>query len=331
MPTLPVFRFSNLQPVVRLLREAGAPVERMLRGAHLPCLGLEDHAVFVPTHLGLAFCERAARQEGIGDLGWQSGIQLDMASLSFARAALALAFDLRDGIRRLGESLRAESPLLQLQLQEQGDEASLAYRPSVPYAYEGGAFDEQYMLAALTEFLGAAVGPQFHPRRVSVRCLDPRAFEHAPTLQTVPIQVGQSRLEIFFGRSLLDRPVAHRCRETTCTGLPPPPEPWDFTATLHHVVASHLSDGLPRVDAAAEMAGMSVRTLQRSLSQSALTYRDLCDRIRRDVALELILDPLLTVEDLAEETGYGDPANFTRAFRRWTGTSPRTYRKTHLR
>jgi AraC-like DNA-binding protein len=85
--------------------------------------------------------------------------------------------------------------------------------------------------------------------------------------------------------------------------------------------------GHPDLQALAEIARLPVRTLQRRLSESGLSFRSLVQESQLADALRLMQDPSLKLIDVAFELGFSDPAHFTRAFRRWTGVSPRAFRR----
>ena len=88
-----------------------------------------------------------------------------------------------------------------------------------------------------------------------------------------------------------------------------------------------LREGRPEIHNAAEIAGVSVRTLQRQLSSQGLSYTQLVQQARCEIAFDLLANSDARIIDVALETGYKDAANFTRAFRRWCGMSPRQFRK----
>jgi AraC-like DNA-binding protein len=71
---------------------------------------------------------------------------------------------------------------------------------------------------------------------------------------------------------------------------------------------------------------MSERTLKRRLAEQNTSYTELLDAARRTRALEL-LGSSVSIEEVSARLGYSDAANFTRAFRRWTGQSPRALRQ----
>ena len=89
---------------------------------------------------------------------------------------------------------------------------------------------------------------------------------------------------------------------------------------------SYLQDGCPDIHLAAEMADVSVRTLQRRLAGFGMSYSMLAQQARFESAVDLLKNPGLKSLDIAQAAGYRDPSNFARAFRRIAGVSPREYR-----
>ncbi len=71
---------------------------------------------------------------------------------------------------------------------------------------------------------------------------------------------------------------------------------------------------------------LSSRTLKRRLQQHGLSFQQLLDEVRRRDGMRLLQDASLRVEQVAQRLAYADPANFTRAFRKWTGVTPSAYR-----
>jgi AraC-like DNA-binding protein len=110
-----------------------------------------------------------------------------------------------------------------------------------------------------------------------------------------------------------------------------PPEPSPFLETTHDaiaLIAKMLPYEHPTRERIAKRLNMSARTLQRRLNDWGVTFEELIDEYRRDRALRLLARPDHTVLEIAYSLGYSDPAHFTRAFKRWTGGSPRSYRQT---
>jgi AraC-like DNA-binding protein len=72
---------------------------------------------------------------------------------------------------------------------------------------------------------------------------------------------------------------------------------------------------------------MSVRTLQRRLTAEDVTFEDLVDRVRRDLAERHLSESALSIAEIGYLLGYSEPAAFHRAFKRWTGNTPQVFRR----
>jgi len=84
--------------------------------------------------------------------------------------------------------------------------------------------------------------------------------------------------------------------------------------------------GYPSLEQIAKLLAMAPRTLRRHLKQEGTSYSSLLETARRRDALRLLDNPQLAAHEVAQMLGYVDAANFTRAFRRWTGQTPTQYR-----
>lgn len=99
----------------------------------------------------------------------------------------------------------------------------------------------------------------------------------------------------------------------------------DIAAQVRALLAAP-RDGYPDLETAAARLHVSGRTLKRRLQERGLGFQLLLDEARRRDAMRLLADASLTVEQIALQLGYSDPANFTRAFRKWVGVSPSAHR-----
>ena len=96
-------------------------------------------------------------------------------------------------------------------------------------------------------------------------------------------------------------------------------------------VRARLVEVLPSGEVEAELLArglnLSLRTLQRRLAKAGTSYSELLDEARRELALRYIGEHRLSIKETTYVLGFSEPANFTRAFRRWTGFSPTQYRQ----
>lgn len=84
---------------------------------------------------------------------------------------------------------------------------------------------------------------------------------------------------------------------------------------------------MPRMPAAADALNTSVRSLRRRLQDEGADYETLVTEVRRSMAEELLHTGALNIDQIAERLGYAEVASFSRAFKRWTGVSPKRFRQ----
>jgi len=84
--------------------------------------------------------------------------------------------------------------------------------------------------------------------------------------------------------------------------------------------------GVRSVDEVAAQLHVSARTLKRRLTELHTTYSELLDAERARASLSLLRGPA-PLDAIADHLGYSDVANFSRAFKRWTGKPPGAARK----
>ncbi|WP_158545028.1 AraC family transcriptional regulator [Dyella monticola] len=100
----------------------------------------------------------------------------------------------------------------------------------------------------------------------------------------------------------------------------------DLVVRVMDFLQAHEQTGYPSIEETARTLCMSSRTLKRKLQRLGLNFRGLADDARKEAVMRDVLNPGLRMDEIAMRMGYADPANLTRAFRRWTGESPSKYR-----
>ncbi len=86
----------------------------------------------------------------------------------------------------------------------------------------------------------------------------------------------------------------------------------------------------PSLERVAQEFNVSSRTLRRRLANGATTFQCITDQVRQDLAVNYLTSTKLSVGEIAFFLGYNDPSNFGRAFKKWLGVSPATYRENHF-
>ncbi|MEO3416483.1 AraC family transcriptional regulator ligand-binding domain-containing protein [Roseovarius sp. CAU 1744] len=95
-------------------------------------------------------------------------------------------------------------------------------------------------------------------------------------------------------------------------------------------IAQALSEGTPRMTEIAKGLGLSARSFHRRLSEHGLSFQTLTEETRRELAEGLLRDKQYSLAEVAFLTGFSEQSSFTRAFKRWLGTTPANYRKARI-
>lgn len=83
----------------------------------------------------------------------------------------------------------------------------------------------------------------------------------------------------------------------------------------------------PVLDVLADEVGISATTLRRRLEAEGNSYQNIKDQLRNDLAIELLSNSAMNIDDMAAQLGFHDASSFHRAFRRWNGLQPGEYRQ----
>ena len=77
------------------------------------------------------------------------------------------------------------------------------------------------------------------------------------------------------------------------------------------------------MEACAKELNMSSRNLRRKLKEEGSSYKDILDEFRFALSQKYLRNTRMTLEEIADRLGYSDAANFSHAYKRWSGEAPR--------
>ncbi|MFD8209635.1 AraC family transcriptional regulator [Streptomyces sp. NPDC059695] len=175
-------------------------------------------------------------------------------------------------------------------------------------------------------------------RRIGLRRVEfvhpepPHAREYAP-LFGVPCVFGADRTAAVFDRADLDEPVLRDAaalraflRRAPADVLVRADHRSTATGRVRHLIGRALPGGpVPTPEELADLLSVSPQTLRRQLAAEGTTYQRLRDQVRRDHAIAELTGGRVSIERLSRQLGFSEPSAFHRAFRRWTGETPRSY------
>lgn len=323
MQAIPLVRASSLRPFFEFVTNGGGQLHG-LRDRIGPVF--REAGGLVPVAYGGLLIEEAARATGLDDLGLRIGRSVVIDGFGEWGALIARSATVGAFLQAALASYRAFNTGYRLWVAARGDEAwlHLAYCRALR---AGRAHVLDYSLLTWLAAFRAMLGPTWRPREIHLEGEPPRHAGEIAALAAQRVRYRQPTMALGFPRATLARRVEGvRPAPAPAAGELAPPA--DFVGSVHRTVSALLQLGAAELHVAAEAAGMSERSFQRRLGAQGLTFSDVLEAARFEAARRMLADPAVRVIDVSTELGYSDSANFTRAFRRWTGVPPRTFRRT---
>ena len=246
-------------------------------------------------------------------------------------SSLLASSTLRDCCERLVNYFRLASEQGDIRISEEDDRFCI----SIHALAEGVAFETiDAWHAFLVRLFRLLYKPDFAPTAVSLARPCPPGYEaqyeksfHAP------VTFDALYCEICLDRAAVDDPlmggnreIAHqndRIIEDYMAAM----DKADIIARVKQIIIQTLSSGNCNKQRVANEMAMSPSALQQKLAQRNSSFQDLLNQVRRSLALAYMEQARVSITEMSFMLGFADTSSFTRAFRRWTGKSPRDYRR----
>ncbi|MGH8493817.1 MAG: AraC family transcriptional regulator [Moraxellaceae bacterium] len=212
-----------------------------------------------------------------------------------------------------------------------GDQVSISW--GIEHGLPGQLADET-AIAAFTTIVRKLVDKDLAPSAVNFVNAAPADSAPYEAFFGCPVSFGGSLSFVTFPTSFLMEPIAHsdpglralleNQAESLLRALPSND---GFEKALKEGLLRCLHEGTPTLERVSERLAMSPRTLQRRLAEKELNFQQLLDRTRAELARGYILQGHLMLSEIALLLGYSEQSAFNRAYKRWTGQTPRALRR----
>ena len=317
--------------VVELVKRWNIASEVLLADSGLTEDDLRDPRRRLEMPVVVQMLERARALTGEAALGLYLGLQMHVSAYGYLGFAALSAPTMRDALELAARFVPIVTTGLGLRLRIEGREASLLVEEHADF----GSARDIVLLAFLVglwrtgetmtgrELAGyidlavprigtaerpAQLGPRVRCRQPATRLLFEASMLNLPyrLADPVALQLAREKCERILGSLGLDGRVAARVSALFSNG----------------------KGGVHSLERVAAALHVSPRTLKRQLAAEGVSFSMLVERERRERAMILLGSAQLSIKEVAERLGYSNVANFTRAFHRWTGTTPGEHRST---
>lgn len=327
---LPMARLDLLLPLVEGLERLGLSAEPVLARHDLVRAAVAQDDMFVPASLMYKLVEDLAEFSGDPYFGIHVGERLNPWSWSPLAQAAAAARTVGDYLIRFSMAAGSVASSVDYALETTGDRSRFSARRIT----DGGLqprHNDGFTLAYVLGIIQPAVGSAWVGQRVLASVTDPAVVP--PGYRGMRLaSTGNLGFSLAFPSEwLLLTPQLDR---GTASVQPDgsAPRPTDSVLdSLRLVLRPHLHEAGLNAERVATLCGLSKRTLARRLQQRGTSLSAELAGLRRTHAETLLEQEKFSVAEVGARVGYPEAAVFSRAFRRWTGQTPRAYRQDSAR
>jgi AraC-like DNA-binding protein len=310
--------------------EVVGPCRRALEelGFDTSTVGAQPVGLIVPGSAADALFEQAAAFLHDEALACTLAARIPIGSLGVIDYGLCTAPTLHDALTTITRFYGVATQRARLELVEDGPSARLVFhrQPGIEHSRHWVEFAFAMIGTRIRQTIGRERMPFTRVSFVHAAPHDPRAHDE---FFGTRVAFGAAEEWLAFPSEILTIPLQTASRalaellERRMRELEPAMAPTDpVLDRVRRTLAAMLDDGETDIVTLAKRLGESKRTLQRMLSERQTSHTALLDELRRQRA-KALLDAGLRVAEVAKRLGFSEPSAFFRAYRRWTGTSPK--------
>lgn len=304
--------------------------------AILLAAGLSRERVFdpdarIPAPLADAIWLEASRLAQEPLLALQAARALEFGAYKVLDFIVANAPTVGEGLHRVVRYFPLVDPRGRFEIEADGDPATIAFGSG---AGDVPAAAQQYTFAALVLRSRASTRTQWRLEAVDFTfpaASDPQAMEQVFGCR---VNFAMPRARLVIPRESWSQPVEgangalfsvlEDHAQHLLAGIPDD-EPGLLDA-LRDELRARLRGGDASIAVVSKALAMSERTLQRRLDELGVSYSDVLNEVREELGREYLCEPDVSIAEIAFLLGFSDQSAFGRAFKRWTGSTPRAWR-----
>ena len=193
--------------------------------------------------------------------------------------------------------------------------------------------DAEMTLATVATLCRNIASTDFAPTSVEFEHDAPRDTSEHRQLFRCPIEFRAPSNRLTFPSKFLSLPIAKadaslcalldRHAEELLAKFPPQ---HSLVDQVRSIIAAELRGGDPSLERAADQLRLTPRTLQRKLQDLGTSHNELLDQMRRQLAMRYLREHEMAICEVAYLLGFSESSSFHRAFKRWTGLTPKEFR-----
>lgn len=325
---------SCLHPLISWLRENNVDYTPILEEADIAIESLSKSDHMITPAQELCFIRKVVEQVNVPDLGLQVGVR-HYPSTTYGMLGLAMmtSKNLYQCLKFIMENISLSPTYFAADLNEEKDLAFIQFNTVRDM---GSLF--QYMIdrdmsggyILLNELLGKNITVEY----IELTQSGSNYIESYNKLYNCPIKFNSQHNRMAFKKSWLYEPLPKADEDTSMSFLVQC-ESAAQSLLSRYSLSEHIRRylcitplSLAHLENVATVFNATSRTLQRKLKEENTTFQKLQDEVRHNMAIEYLTTTELSIDEIADRIGYSEKSAFSHAFKRWTKTTPASYRIT---
>lgn len=338
---MPLMRLTSTNPaapkilavyvglLVDVVARLNISAEELLEGSGIAPEQINDVLWYLDFDVYARLFQRAIELTNEPGLGFHLGMQMKVSCHGLVGFAAMIGKDVREALEVAQQFVGVLSTAFTVRLEIEGDSSNIYINEVFP-DYSIG---ESGVMAIALGFaiMGEAVTGQRLEGTADFTFKRPDYFDRFEQLIPGTVRFEQPYTRLSFPSTYLDLPLimadpmtARMAREQCKRELNAITKNSSFSRLVGELAYDEAL-GFCTLEDVADKLHMSPRTLQRQLAQEEKSFSSVIDELRQHKATLMLKKRELSLESIAEKLGYTDTANFTRAFKRWTGMTPRKF------
>lgn len=321
-----------VEKIVRAAAASGVDAATLYRAVDLDATVLDDPDSRIPFAQLVALYEKAATLTGDKNFGLHIGESVNLSAFDVVGYCALNSSTLGAAFARVARyhSIWTDGALFTLE--SAGEVSAIVYR-YVETSMAEHRQDSEMTLATVTTLCRKVATPDFAPAVVEFQHAAPLDVSEHRRLFNCPVKFGARENRLSFPSSFLSLQIARadaslcalldRHAEELLAKYPPRDSIIDQVRSL---IAGEFHGGEPSLERIADHLGLTPRTLQRKLQELGTSYNDVLDQMRRQLAMRYLREPQMAICEVAYLLGFSESSSFHRAFKRWTGLTPKEFR-----
>ncbi len=321
--------------IAALLELRDKPAEVVLRSVGLDPKKVQDPDARIPFAKQASLLDAAAEHLGDPCFGLHVGSRLNILDAGAVGYLAKHSANLKESLQNLASFIRVFSEGVRLRLEVE-DQLAIFTVSVIDLEVRQRPQIEEFGLALAMNACRFVTGRRLAPEWVEFRHHRSNELDEFERYFGATVHFGRRRNAIVFSRSILDLPCKSqdarllRILKAYCEEiLRNRPERKELGHDVEHLVATLLPSGNVTSHRVARELGMSKRTLGRRLDKLGISFGQILDRVRYQLALRYLGEPEVKISQISYLLGYSEPSAFNHAFRRWTGKSPSEFEAAH--